>query len=93
MAKKWFVIQTYSGYEAKVKEALLQRIKEHHMEDRFGEVLIGDVTHIRVDNGAYGKCEECGNPISEARLEAITTARYCIEDQSKHDKNGRRNGR
>ena len=40
MAKKWFVIQTYSGYEAKVKEALLQRIKEHHMEDRFGEVLI-----------------------------------------------------
>ena len=48
---------------------------------------------IRVDNGAYGKCEECGNPISEARLEAIPTARYCIEDQSKHDKNGRRNGR
>ena len=40
MAKKWYVIQTYSGFEAKVKEALLQRIKEHHMEDRFGEVLI-----------------------------------------------------
>jgi len=40
MAKKWYVIQTYSGYEAKVKEAMLQRIKEHHMEDRFGEVLI-----------------------------------------------------
>ena len=38
--KKWYVIQTYSGYEAKVKEALLQRIKEHHMEDRYGEVLI-----------------------------------------------------
>ncbi len=40
MGKKWFVIQTYSGYEAKVKEAMVQRIKEHHMEDRFGEVLI-----------------------------------------------------
>ena len=26
MAKKWYVIQTYSGYENKVKEALLQRI-------------------------------------------------------------------
>ena len=47
----------------------------------------------RVDSGAYGKCEACGNPISEARLEAIPTARFCIEDQSKHDKNGRRNGR
>src|SRR5258708_39995400 len=40
MAKKWYVIQTYSGYEAKVREALLQRIKEHHVEPHFGEVLI-----------------------------------------------------
>ena len=29
MGKKWYVIQTYSGYENKVKEALLQRIKQH----------------------------------------------------------------
>jgi DnaK suppressor protein len=47
----------------------------------------------RVDAGLYGKCEACGEPISEARLEAIPTARFCIEDQAKHDKNGRRNGR
>ena len=40
MAKKWYVIQTYSGYENKVKEALLQRIKEHNKEAQFGEVLI-----------------------------------------------------
>ena len=40
MAKKWYVIQTYSGYENKVKEALLQRIKEHGKEAVFGEVLI-----------------------------------------------------
>jgi DnaK suppressor protein len=46
----------------------------------------------RVDLGSYGRCEACGNPISEARLEAIPTARYCIEDQSKQDR-GRRNGR
>ena len=46
----------------------------------------------RVDNGVYGRCEACGQPISEARLEAIPTARLCIEDQSKQDR-GRRNGR
>ena len=40
MAKKWYVIQTYSGYENKVKEALLQRIKEQHKEGVFGEILI-----------------------------------------------------
>jgi len=40
MSKKWFVVHTYSGFENKVRDALQQRIKEHHMEDRFGEVLI-----------------------------------------------------
>ena len=40
MAKKWYVIQTYSGYENKVKEALLQRIKEHGEGRSFGEILI-----------------------------------------------------
>jgi DnaK suppressor protein len=47
----------------------------------------------RVASGSYGNCEACGRPISEARLEAIPTARYCIDDQAKQDKNGRRNGR
>jgi transcriptional antiterminator NusG len=40
MPKKWYVIQTYSGYENKVREALQQRIKEHAKEAQFGEILI-----------------------------------------------------
>jgi RNA polymerase-binding transcription factor DksA len=48
---------------------------------------------LRVDSGSYGQCEACGKPISEARLEAIPTARFCIEDQAKQGRNGRRNGR
>lgn len=40
MSKKWYVIQTYSGYENKVREALQQRIKEHNKEADFGEILI-----------------------------------------------------
>jgi transcriptional antiterminator NusG len=40
MTKKWYVIQTYSGYENKVKEALQQRVKEHNKEAFFGEILI-----------------------------------------------------
>ncbi len=37
---KWYAIQTHSGYEAKVKESLLQRIKREALEDHFGEILI-----------------------------------------------------
>lgn len=40
MAKKWYVIQTYSGYEKKVKTSLIEHIKQKGMEDRFGEILI-----------------------------------------------------
>lgn len=33
----------------------------------------------RLDAGTYGQCETCGGEISSARLEAIPTARFCIE--------------
>ena len=33
----------------------------------------------KVDDGTYGQCERCGEPISEARLEAMPATRYCIE--------------
>jgi transcription termination/antitermination protein NusG len=38
--KKWFVVTTYSGYENKVKASLQERIRQFHMEDKFGEILI-----------------------------------------------------
>ncbi len=44
MAKKWYVIHTYSGYEAKVRDALQQRAKQHGLDDKIGEVLIPSET-------------------------------------------------
>ena len=44
MAKKWYVIHTYSGYEAKVRDALQQRAKQHTLEDKFAEILIPSET-------------------------------------------------
>lgn len=38
--KKWYVVTTYSGYENKVKSALQERIRQHKMDDKFGEILI-----------------------------------------------------
>jgi len=33
----------------------------------------------KVDAGTYGRCEQCGGPIGEARQEAMPAARLCIE--------------
>jgi DnaK suppressor protein len=37
----------------------------------------------KFDDGTYGRCESCGNMIAEARLEAMPSARFCIDCASK----------
>lgn len=32
----------------------------------------------KMDAGTYGRCEACGEPIAEARLEAMPATRFCI---------------
>ncbi len=33
----------------------------------------------RIENGTFGKCEQCGREISEGRLEALPYTRYCVD--------------
>jgi len=38
--KKWYVVNTHSGYENKAKNAMEKRIAQLGMEEKFGEVLV-----------------------------------------------------
>lgn len=38
---------------------------------------------LRIEAGAYGRCENCGGPIGAQRLRAIPEARNCIGCASK----------
>ena len=40
----------------------------------------------RIENGTYGKCIACGREIDPIRLEAVSWAVRCIEDQEAQDK-------
>lgn len=40
MAKKWYVVHTYSGHEKKVQESIKRAIASEGLEDKFGEILI-----------------------------------------------------
>jgi RNA polymerase-binding transcription factor DksA len=33
----------------------------------------------KLDDGTYGKCETCGEPIAAPRLEAMPATRFCIQ--------------
>jgi len=37
----------------------------------------------KLENGTYGQCEDCGQAIAPARLEAMPSARFCITCASK----------
>lgn len=39
----------------------------------------------KIEEGSYGVCEVCGEPIGAERLSAIPWARLCIADQRKAD--------
>lgn len=38
-----------------------------------------EVALARLDDGTYGTCEQCGEPIPDERLEAYPAARFCLQ--------------
>ena len=40
----------------------------------------------KLDEGGFGECERCGEPIGEKRLDALPFARYCIEFQRRRER-------
>ena len=41
-----------------------------------------DAAVARLEAGTYGRCESCGDPIGEARLEAMPDATLCVACKS-----------
>jgi DnaK suppressor protein len=39
----------------------------------------------RIDEGTFGLCEECGEPIARARIKALPYARMCVECKMKEE--------
>jgi transcriptional antiterminator NusG len=51
MPKRWYIVHTYSGHEAKAKQALLERARLEGMEEHFDEVLIPEENVVEVVKG------------------------------------------
>jgi RNA polymerase-binding transcription factor len=74
---------TYGSQAAAASQVFAQQrdlaLREHD------EQLIAavDAALARLAAGTYGVCITCGQPIAEARLEALPAAAHCIECQKK----------
>jgi len=51
MEKEWYVVNTYSGHETKVKEKLEQRAISMGMQDNIFRVIIPETTEVEIKDG------------------------------------------
>ncbi len=51
MAKRWYVVHAYSGYEKQVKRSLEDRIERAEMEELFGDVLVPTEEVVEMKGG------------------------------------------
>ena len=75
--------------EEEATEAL-ELEKRLAMEKRTRDQL-ADVEHAlkKFEEGTYGLCDSCGNPIDPERLEALPQATLCMECKVKQAKNAK----
>ena len=63
------------------------REQAFHMASREGKYLFYIEEALdRVRNGTFGVCKKCGKLIPKARLEAVPTAKMCIECKTKQER-------
>ncbi len=51
MEKEWYVVNTYSGHESKVKEKLEARTESMGMQDYIFRVIVPETTEVEVKDG------------------------------------------
>jgi transcriptional antiterminator NusG len=57
MSLRWYVVQAFSGYEAKVKGMLEERIEREGLESKFGQVLVPTEEIVEMRAGQQRRSE------------------------------------
>jgi len=52
MARQWYILHTYSGFEEQVKTAMQERIQNAGQEELFGEILVPTEQVVEMIKGA-----------------------------------------
>ena len=57
MAKRWYVVHAYSGFEGHVKRSLQERVERAGMQDLFGEILVPTEEVVEMRAGSQRRSE------------------------------------
>lgn len=79
--------QSYSNHIADIGTDFMEKEKNYYYADQEGQYLKAiEAALERIEHGEYGQCMECGELISEKRLEAVPAAELCINCKDKKEK-------
>jgi RNA polymerase-binding transcription factor len=79
--------RTLDNHLAETASITLDREVDYSLEENANRQLRAiDAALERVEEGTYGTCIRCGEPIGVDRLDAIPWATLCIEDKRKDER-------
>jgi len=82
MAKRWYVVHAYSGFEKQVQRSLKERIERSGIEELFGEILVPTEEVVEMKKGVKRRSERKffpGYVLVEMEMNRIpgTSSRMC----------------
>lgn len=63
-------------HDRQVSESVAKEIVLEHTEETMRKAVLDALR--RINEGSYGRCQQCQAPIAKPRLDAIPFAPYCI---------------
>ena len=86
MAKRWYVVHAYSGFEHQVARTLKDRVVRFEMQDKFGEILVPTEELIEMRGGQKRRSERKFYPgYVFVEIETDTESKASkIDDESWH---------
>jgi len=57
MAKRWYVVQAYSGFEHQVERSLRDRSNVSGLEDKFGDIMVPTEEVVEIKEGQKRRSE------------------------------------
>jgi DnaK suppressor protein len=78
------------GSQAAAASQVFEQQRDLALRDRaIAHLAQVDAALARLDDGTFGRCTRCGNPIAPERLEALPWAAHCIDCQTALDRGQR----
>jgi DnaK suppressor protein len=78
-------VQDFKDLAVETIRALVDEATLAHAETELAQVV---AALRRLDDGSYGFCLDCGEPIAEARLMALPATPHCVSCQAVHERRG-----